>query len=154
MVKDAEQVPLKELLRSIDIKDGGFYGSLTEKQKKAFSPWVAMRYASSAAKHSEYYLLMVNELVNCNFNVIAKHPELAWRLISACGCGSPVFHPWVPVPTKKKSQSGITQVLSDLNPTWNKQELELFLKLNTKKELEEYFSGFGFPSKEIKELVK
>lgn len=155
MTEKTQQIPLKDILKAVDQKDGEFYTNLTEEQKKAFSPWLLMRYVSSATKHSDYYLLMTNEFINCNFSTISKHPELAWRLFTVIGCGSPVFHPWVPpVKTKKGKKNALTDKLSELNPNWSQQEIDLFVKINTKSELREYFSGYGLTKEEIKEFVK
>ena len=41
------QIPLQEVMKAIDKKDRGWYNRLDAERKKAFSPWMMMRYASS-----------------------------------------------------------------------------------------------------------
>ena len=41
------QIPLAEVMKAIDKKDRGWYNRLSAEQKKAFSAWMMMRYASS-----------------------------------------------------------------------------------------------------------
>ena len=58
------QIPLAEVMRAIDKKDRGWYNKLTPEQKKAFSPWMMMRYASSVqGKLAGHYLVMINDLL-------------------------------------------------------------------------------------------
>ena len=63
------QIPLKEMLSALDNNDFDFYTRLSDEEKKVFSPWLAMRYASAAQGNlSSHYLLMVNDIVNVNFS--------------------------------------------------------------------------------------
>ena len=97
------KIPLKDITSAIDRCDFDFYARLSKEDKKAFSPWMVMRYASSARGVDAYhYLLMVNDIVNIEFNTLKKHPELQWKLLAICGVGHNTFHPWVPPGTGKK----------------------------------------------------
>ena len=40
------QIPLQEVMKAIDKKDRGWYNRLDAERKKAFSPWMMMKYAS------------------------------------------------------------------------------------------------------------
>ena len=86
MPKKEPKIPLNSVMLAIDKRDKDWYVNLTAEQKKAFSTWMMMRYASSAqGKSSMHYLFMVNELVNKNYEDMYKHPELQWLLLSLCG---------------------------------------------------------------------
>ena len=62
-------------MSNLDKRNKNWYNSLTAEQKKAFSTWMMMRYASSVqGKNAAHYLFMINELVNKNFEDIYKHP--------------------------------------------------------------------------------
>lgn len=154
MPKKKPALPLKPVLEAIDTRDLGFYDTLTEEEKKAFSPWILMRYVSSASSHSEYYLMMTNELVNVDFSVIVKHPKLAWKLLATCGSGQKVFHPWIAPAKKSKKKNDLKGKLQELNQRWNEQELDIFIKINDNKELREYLLDHGLEDSEIKELLK
>ena len=89
MAKKSAKIPLRTMLQAIDTNDFDFYSRLDKEQRKAFSPWLAMRYASSASGMAAYhYLIMVNHIVNVDFSVFKKHPELQWKLLAVCGQGS------------------------------------------------------------------
>lgn len=148
------QVPLKDMLRALDTNDLGFYQRLDKEQAKAFSPWLAMRYASSANGSDAYhYLLMVNSLVNVDFNTLRNHPHLQWQLLAVCGTGSVAFHPWVP-PGKKKKKDRIIDFMRKLYPAHKKVDLELMIELADTNELKQLAVSAGLDDKEIKELFK
>ena len=69
------QIPLAEVMKAIDKKDRDWYNKLNAEQKKAFSPWMMMRYASSVQGNASDYVWMVNELVNHKFTDVSKHPN-------------------------------------------------------------------------------
>lgn len=149
----ASPIPLKDMLSAIDRGDKQFYSRLTPEQKKAFSPWMAMRYASACnGKHAEHYLLMVNDLVNHHFSDLNKHPELQWQLLAVCGIGSNQFHKWIK-PGKKKGKNKVQEAISKLFPNMKSDELELFEKLHAKKEIKQIFKDSGYTDKEIKAIL-
>ena len=146
-------LPLKEVMHAIDKKDHSFYNNLTPEEKKAFSAWMMMRYASSVqGSNSILYLYMVNELVNKNFSDISKYPELQWLLLSACGSGKPEFHPYIKPPNARKKKDKIAEFVLDLYPLMKSDEIELFLALNSKSDLKELAEAHGYDDKQIKEI--
>lgn len=147
------EVPLKLELSSMDRKARDFYKTLTDEQRKAVSLWVLMRYMSSSKNMAEYHLLLVNEKVNVDFNIISKHPELQWLLLTMCGTRTDQFHTWIP-PGKKAKKNKLEEALSVLNPLMKRDELELLQKINSTEELMEYFKENAYDDKTIKELFK
>lgn len=148
------QIPLKEMLSALDRGDKDFYNRLDDDLKKAFSPWLAMRYASACnGAYAEHYLLMVNDLVNHEFTALNKHPELQWKLMALCGVGSNQFHPFLK-PPKKKGKNVVQAELSKLFPNLKEDELELLDAIHSKDELKQIFSDAGYSNKEIKDIVK
>lgn len=147
-------IQLTEMLYALDTRDKSFYEKLTDEQKKEFSPWLCMRYASSCkGQYSNYYLIMVNSFVNNEFNTLTKHPNLQWKLLSLCGVGIKQYHPWIP-PPKRQAKSKLYEELSKLFPLYNDDELSLVLKKNGKAELIEMFESHGYDDKEIKDIFK
>lgn len=154
MAKKPAKIPLKDMLGAIDRNDFDFYSRLDEEQRKAFSPWLAMRYASSASGVAAYhYLLMVNDIVNVDFSLLKKHPELQWKLLAVCGMGSNQYHPYI-APGKKKKKNKIEKLLHERYPTLNADELELLIEINDTEALKELARDNGLDDKEIKELFK
>jgi len=149
----ASKIPLQQMLQAVDRGDKEFYSNLTDEQKKDFSPWLAMRFASSCKDNAEHYLLMVNDFVNADFGTMYNHPELQWKLIALCGIGYKQFHPWIK-PGKKKGKNKIQAEISKLHPNMRYDELDLFESLNTKADLKNMFKDAGYPDKEIKDIFK
>ena len=148
-------IPLKSMLEAIDTNDFDFYSNLTPDQKKEFSPWLAMRYASSAQGNmAPHYLLMVNDIVNSNFTELKKHPDLQWTLLAVCGCGRPTFHPWVPPGKGKRKKDKVRDLLHSRYPLLKYDDIERMLLINTEDDIRELAQDMGMDEKEIKELFK
>lgn len=143
------------MLEAIDTNDFEFYVKLTPDQQKEFSPWLAMRYASSAQGNmAPHYLLMVNDIVNSNFSELKNHPDLQWKLLAVCGCGRPTFHPWIPPGKGKRKQSKVRDLLHSRFPLADYNDIDLLLEINSEDELQELARDMGMDEKEIKELFK
>lgn len=152
--KKTTKVPLREMLNALDKNDFDFYSRLDKEQKKAFSPWLAMRYASSASGTDAYhYLLMVNDIVNVDFSSLKRHPELQWKLLATCGIGHTSYHKYIQ-PGKKKIKPKLHKFLVELYPALNEHERDLLLAINDKDDLTQLAKDNGFNDKEIKELLK
>ena len=116
----ATKVPMldmfKRVLPALDTRQKDFYASLSEEERKGFSPWLVQRYLSSAESTSqeiiEHYLIMTNDIVNINFSDV-KDPEMTWKLMSIVGVGRSMKHPYV-APGKGKKK---TTLLDDIDFT-------------------------------------
>ncbi len=147
------QIPLKEVMSNLDKRNKNWYNSLTAEQKKAFSTWMMMRYASSVqGKNAAHYLFMINELVNKNFEDIYKHPELQWLLLSASGIGKIEFHPYIKPPNTRKKKDKVSEFLYELFPLLKSDEIDLMLSINTKEQLKELAIEHGYDDKTIKDI--
>ena len=155
MAKKKANIPLGTMLDAVDRCDFDFYARLSPEEKKAFSPWMAMRYVSSARGMDAYhYLLMVNDIVNVEFNTIKNHPELQWKLLATCGIGHKAYHPWIPPGKGKKKKTKLGTFLHDMYPTLNRKEIELLQEINSKDDLKELAREHGMDEKDIKDLFK
>jgi hypothetical protein len=155
MAKKQPALPLKDVMRALDKKEKSWYNNLSAEQKKAFSSWMMMRYASSVqGKNAAHYLFMVNELVNLNYEDTYKHPELQWLLLSACGSGKVEFHPYIKPPNTRKKKDKVSEFLYSIYPHIKSDEIELLLSINTKEDLVELAESHGLDDKEIKEIFK
>ena len=83
--KKVNILPLALELAAMDYRDKNFYTNLNDEQRKAISLWVLMRWMSSSRGDAEQHLTLVNDVVNVDFSVISKHPELQWKLLALCG---------------------------------------------------------------------
>ena len=153
MAKKAPAIPLKDIMAALDKRDRGYYNRLTSEQKKAFSSWMMMRYASSVqGKDAAHYIYMTNELVNRDYSEVSKHPELQWLLLSACGVGKIQFHPYLKPPNAKKKKDKVREFLYNIHPHMKSEEVTLLQELNTKDELKEYARSHGYDDKTIKDI--
>jgi hypothetical protein len=149
------QIPLQEVMKAIDKKDRQWYVNLTDEQKKAFSAWMMMRYASTVrGNRSIDYLYLVNECVNRKFSDVSKHPELQWLLFTVCGSGKVENHEYIKPPNTRKKKNKVALAVSELMPHLKSDELDLFLSLNTKDDLKDFMISAGMQDKEIKEVFK
>jgi len=145
------QIPLQEVMRAIDKKDRQWYVNLTDEQKKAFSAWMMMRYASTVrGNRSIDYLYLVNR----KFSDVSKHPELQWLLFTVCGSGKVENHEYIKPPNTRKKKNKVALAVSELMPHLKSDELDLFLLLNTKDDLKDFMISAGMQDKEIKEVFK
>lgn len=151
--KNASTLTLDMELPAMDFRDMDFYKNLSAEHKKQISLWILMRFMSMSQKDAAHHMIMVNEIVNHNFNTISKHPELQWKLLALCGTDRKQHHSWIP-PGKGVVKNKIEQALSDRYPLMKDDDIELMLKLNTKEDLEEFFKDNGLDDKTIKELFK
>jgi hypothetical protein len=155
MPKKEAAIPLKSMMEAIDTNDFDFYSRLTDEQKKAFSPWLAMRYASSATGNmTPHYLLMVNDIVNCDFSTLKDHPNLQWKLLAVCGSGRPTFHPWIPPGKGKKKKSKLYDFVRKTYPSMENKDIDIWLSLNSEEDVIQLARDAGMDEKEIKELLK
>ena len=153
MAKKAPAIPLKDIMAALDKRDKGYYNRLTSEQKKAFSSWMMMRYASSVeGKDAAHYIYMTNELVNRDYSEVSKHPELQWLLLSACGVGKVQFHPYLKPPNAKKKKDKVSNFVAEIFPHIKNDEIELLLSINSKSELKELAKAHGYNDKSIKDI--
>lgn len=151
--KKEPAIALKDIMAALDKKDRGFYSRLTDEQKKAFVPWMMMRYASSAqGRNAAHYLFMINELVNKNFSDVSKHPELQWLLMTAAGSGKVEFHPYIKPPNSKKKKDKVSEFVYSIYPNFKRDDIELFLLLNTREDLKELAKDHGYDDKTIADI--
>ena len=153
MDKKAPAIPLKDIMAALDKRDRKYYNNLTPEQKKAFSSWMMMRYASSVqGKDAAHYIYMTNELVNRDYSEVSKHPELQWLLLSACGVGKVQFHPYLKPPNAKKKKEKVSEFIYSILPHMKGEEVDLLKQINSKDELKEYARSHGYDDKTIKDI--
>jgi hypothetical protein len=145
---------IKRELAAVDLRNYNFYENLTAEEKKEFSPYILMRYVSNASgdrEVQEYFLEMVNELVNKNHWVLSKnHKALLWKLFAGCGIGSKFYHPYLKLGTKEKSLK-IEKLLLELEPTAKLSDIKLKARMMTPEDRAELFDLLGFDQRQRKE---
>ena len=148
------KLDIKRELGAVDQKNYKFYENLTAEEKKAFSPYILMRYISNVQGDrdtQEWFLEMTNEFVNKNHWSLSKnHKELLWKLFSGVGTGANAYHPYIAAGKKEKANK-IEKLIAELNPAMKMNDVKLLASLMDNKDKEELFDKMGFDAKQRKE---
>lgn len=153
----------RESLPALDMGDRKFYSKKTADQKKEIekSMWILMRFMSSSKSLPEHHIMMVNDLVNVDFNILVKkaregkdgHPELQWMLLALCGSGRKQFHEKIPAP-KGLKKNKLEEAILTHYPLLKDSDLELLLSINSESDFGQFFKENGYDEKTIKEILK
>ena len=145
---------IKRELGAVDQKNYDFYDKLTDEERKAFSPYILMRYTASVQGDrdiQEWFLEMTNEMVNKNHWELSKnHKALLWKLFAATGAGVNCYHPYLAAGKKEKANK-IEKLLCEIYPARKLEDIKLLASMMDKKDKEELFDKMGFDKKQRKE---
>jgi hypothetical protein len=148
------KLDIKRELNAVDRKIYNFYDDLTDEERKAFSPYILMRYTASVQGDrdtQEWFLEMTNEMVNKNhWDLSKEHKALLWKLFAATGAGVNCYHPYLAAGKKEKANK-IERLLCDLYPAMKMADVKLMASMMSKKDREELFDKMGFDKKQRKE---
>jgi len=138
-------------MRQLDRKNRNFYRELTEEERKKFSNYLMIRWAScveGSKDMQEFYLIATNERLNKHFFTINQHPELQWLCATAVSpdMGTP-RHNWISPKKKEAGASAVKKQLAELFPTYKPDEIDLLAKITTKKEIDQYIRDHGRDTK-------
>lgn len=150
----ATKLDIKRVLTAADRKQYSFYNDLTEAERKAFSPYVLLRYMSNIdgdQQLQEWFVEKTHEYTNKHmWDLTKNHAELLWCLYAAVGAGIPSRHQYLASSTRSKSDKFI-KLLADLNPSMKITDLELAASLMNAQQRADLFEQLGFDSKQRKE---
>ena len=148
------KLDIKRELNAVDQKNYDFYTNLTDEEKKAFSPYILMRYTASVQGDrdiQEWFLERTNEMVNKNHWDLSKnHKSLLWKLFAATGAGVNCYHPYLAAGKKEKANK-IEKLLVELYPAMKMSDIKMLAAMMDKKDKEELFDKMGFDKKQRKE---
>lgn len=149
------KLDIKNEMRVIDTKDRSWYKSLTKEEREKYDKqlWIQMRWASSVkGVNAPQYLMLVNEFSNVDFNTLRHHPQLQLQLLQIAGTGKSEYHEWIP-PGKGSTLDKFTAWVANEFPEYNEQEIELFVKANTKADFCDRMEQAGMTPKEISAIL-
>jgi hypothetical protein len=135
-------------MAAYDRKDRDYYDKFTDEEKKQFSTYLMLRYGASVGGNKDlqaYYLMATNKYVNKHFFDLNKHTKLQWLM---CTTVSPnmgnQFHYWLAAKKKEgKSTNKLRKVVGELYPNMKSDEMDMFLSMNTEKEIKELVKEHG-----------
>jgi hypothetical protein len=150
-----DKLSIRNEMAQFDRKNREFYDSLTDEEKKKFSPFLMIRYGATVTGNADlqaYYLMSCNERLNKNFFDIStsQHKKLQWLLASTVSPGmGNQYHQWIKL-GKKASDNKNVKFLRELYPHLKEDDLKLMADLNDKDDLKAYAKGLGWADKDIK----
>jgi hypothetical protein len=150
-----DKLSIKSEMSAFDRKNREFYDSLTDEEKKKFSPYLMIRYGATVTGNPDlqaYYLMSCNERLNKHFFDIntAQHKKLQWLMATTVSPGmGNQYHQWIS-PKKKTTDNKSIKFLRELYPHLKEDDLKLLSEINDKDNLKEYARGLGWADKDIK----
>ena len=148
------KLDIKRELNAVDSRNYDFYENLTDEEKKAFSPYILMRYTANVQGDQslqEWFLERTNEYVNKSHWVLSNnHKPLLWKLFAATGVGSNMYHPYLAAGKKGKANK-IEKLLVEIYPAWKLEDIKILASMMDKKDIDELFDKMGFDKKDRKD---
>ena len=148
------KLDIKRELKAVDHKDYDFYDNLDSEEKKAFSPYILMRYTSNVQADrdvQEHFVEVTNEFVNKDHFALSKdHKALLWKLYAATGVGVSAYHPYLAAGKKQKAVK-IEKLLAEIYPAMKMDEIRQLADMMDKTDCEELFDKMGFDKKQRKD---
>jgi hypothetical protein len=149
----ADKLPLNDVLNAIDRRDYDWYSRLSSDDKKQWSSWLFLRYASSVkGSGAEEAILATNDFVNKYYTDLYKHDELIWKLMCLTGAGKKQYHEWIKPPTAIKKKDKVTEFLSDALPHLKADEIELYRGINSDADIKRMAIDMGIDDQSIDEI--
>jgi hypothetical protein len=94
----ARKLDIFRVLKQADVKNVKFYNSLEDDERKAFQPFLVIRWLSGTYSAQQIYFL--NEIVNHLAFSLTKHNQLLWQLLTICTSGKIQRYSWNKLPAK------------------------------------------------------
>ena len=142
-----DKLSIQNEMTQFDRKNRDFYNELTDEEKKKFSNYLMIRWASGVQGSRElqkFYVIATNERLNKHFFSLGRLPDLQWLCATTV---SPDLgaqrHQWISPRKKEPGASSVKKQLSNLFPHFNSDEIDLLAEITTKKELAEYVRQHG-----------
>ena len=152
-----DKLSIRSEMAAFDRKNREFYDSLTDEEKKKFSPFLMIRYGATVTGNTDlqaYYLMSCNERLNKNFFDIntAQHKKLQWLMATTVSPGMGTqYHQWLAAKKREGTNNNkAVKFLRELHPELREDEIRLLSEINSKDELKKYARQLGWDDKRIK----
>ena len=141
------------VLPNIDIGNVDYYNSLTDAQKKEFTPYIVMKFMSAVRNEKDvpHFLLAVNKVVNRDFWELNEYKDLQYLLLTLCGTGTKKRHYF---PGKQLTDTPLFKFIKECYPFMKADEVQMFLDINTADEIIQIAKDFGLQDSELKIIKK
>ena len=143
----SDKLNIANEMRQLDRKNRNFYRELTDEERKKFSNYLMIRWAScveGSQDLQEFYLISTNERLNKHFFNVSKHPKLQWLMATTVSPDMGTLrHPWI---APKKKQAGLSakrKALIAMYPHYKDDEIDVMAEITTQKEIDAYNRASG-----------
>jgi len=140
------------LLEQIDRKNYHIWDSLTEEQRKEFSPLITMRWMAGCTDPAQ--IVFLNDIINLSVFSLGDHKEFLLKLLTVCSNGKTKRYQWInyKLGGAKKLKKSVELIATHyrLGPKEAEDTRRLFNEL----ELIELAEAEGWQKDEIAELKK
>lgn len=139
------------ILGKLNKGDLTVWESLSEEERKGFSPLIISRWMSGTSDPLQ--IILLNEFVNKHiFKLDKDHPELMCKLLACCGTGSK-RNVWIADSKKHKSSSMALEIIKEYYDYTTHEALSE-LPLLSNDDIIELAESLGYQTDEIKKLKK
>jgi len=148
----ADRLTIRNEMREFDVKNRQFYRSLTDEERRKFSPYLMIRWGSAVRGTrdlQEFYVIATNERLNRHFFALNRHPGLQWLMATSVSpdLGTP-DHVWIAPKKKPIGTNEVKKMLMELYPAMKITDIETLAALTDKKILKEYLRDHGSPDRD------
>lgn len=122
----AAKLDMFRVLGAVDRRDKEFYDKLSNDERKAFSPYIMLRWVSTVSGNpilEQWYVEETNRMVNINYFTLAKYPKFMWLMYSQVGSLQRIKHEYLARTFKKKNKH--IRALEKLYPAAKMSDIEL-----------------------------
>lgn len=142
-----DKLSIHNEMAQLDRKNRDFYQDLTDEEKKKFSNYLMIRWASSvegSRELQEFYVISTNQRLNRNFFDINRHPQLQWLCASAISPGMGTHrHTWISPKKRSGASNKSRRRLAELFPELSADDITVLSQLNSEREVDEYVKLSG-----------
>jgi hypothetical protein len=152
----SDKLSIQNEMLQFDKKNRDFFDSLSDDEKKKFSPYLMLRWGSDVqggADIQAYYLMSVNEQLNKNFFDIStkEHKKFQWLMATTVSPGmGKQYHKWLSAKKNTGGDNKVQKFLTDVYPHLKADEIQLMAELNSKDDIRQLARDHGWDEKRIK----
>lgn len=150
-----DKLNIKNEMAQFDRKNRAFYDSLSDEERRKFSPYLMIRWGSAVIGDPDlqaYYVMSANERLNKNFFDIStsQHKKFQWLLATTVSPGlGTKTHTWI-APKKKTTDNKAINFLRQRYPHLKEDDIRVLNEINTKDELKSLAKDMGWSDRDIK----
>lgn len=159
MTQKDRKLDLFELIRNAESRNFDYFSTLSDAQKHEFSPWLAMRFMSSAPNDNGGLesLLLTDVVLNEHFTIMSRDKEFFYRLMCVAGGGTIKRHSMIKPPKGKMKPQIINDLFAELiDEPMTATEIDTYMEINglEMRDLADIAEDLGWDVDKIKLLKK